>query len=71
MANLEPRLDPESEQTRRASERPGEQRRVWRTYDAVRQNATSVRMLLLIAGVGAFLVGALVFIFMRQLATSG
>ena len=67
MANL----DPEAESARRVSSRPDESRPRTSLIDTFRDNATSFRYLLVMAGVGAFLVGVLIFIFIRDLDSTG
>lgn len=67
MANL----DPEAERARRISSRPDETRRRISPVDTFRNNLTSVRYMLVVAGLGAFVVGALIFIFIRELDSTG
>lgn len=67
MANL----DPEAERSRRISARPDESRPRRSLIDTFRDNATSFRYLLLVAGLGAFFVGVLIFIFIRELDSTG
>ena len=67
MANL----DPEAERSRRVSVWPDESRPRRSLTDTFRDNLTSFRYLLVVAGTGAFVVGALIFIFIRDLDSAG
>ncbi len=67
MANL----DPDAERARRISSRPDESRSRGSLVDAFRNNLTSFKYMLVVAGLGAFIVGALVFVFIRDLSSSG
>ena len=63
--------DPEAERARRVSSRPDESRPRASLVNVFRDNLTSFRYLLVVAGIGAFLVGVLIFIFVRELDSTG
>lgn len=63
--------DPEAERARRISSRPDETRPRTSIIDSIRDNFTSVKYMLIVAGIGAFFVGVLVFIFIRDLESIG
>ncbi|HCV27776.1 MAG TPA: Gldg family protein [Dehalococcoidia bacterium] len=63
--------DPEAERARRISSRPDETRPRGSIFDSFKDNLTSFKYMLVVAGLGAFLVGALIFIFIRELDTTG
>lgn len=67
MANL----DPEAERARRISSRPDESRPRTSLIDTFRANLTSVKYMLVVAGALAFFLGALIFIFIRDLDSTG
>jgi len=67
MANL----DPEAERSRRISSRPDESRPRKSLIATFNDNVTSLRYLLLVAGLGAFFVGVLIFVFIRDLSSAG
>ena len=67
MANL----DPEAERSRRISSRPDESRARKSLIATFNDNVTSLRYLLLVAGLGAFFVGVLIFVFIRDLSSAG
>lgn len=67
MANL----DPEAERSRRISSRPDESRVRKSLIATFNDNVTSLRYLLLVAGLGAFFVGVLIFVFIRDLSSAG
>jgi len=63
--------DPEAERARRISSRPDETRPRTSIIDSIRDNLTSVKYMLIVAGIGAFFVGVLIFIFIRDLESTG
>jgi hypothetical protein len=63
--------DPEAERARRISSRPDEKRQRTSIIDSIRDNLTSVKYMLIVAGIGAFFVGVLIFIFIRALESTG
>jgi len=63
--------DPEAERARRISSRPDETRPRTSIIDSIRDNLTSVKYMLIVAGIGAFFVGVLIFIFIRDLESIG
>ena len=63
--------DPEAERARRISSRPDETRPRTSIIDSIRDNLTSVKYMLVVAGIGAFFVGLLIFIFIRDLESTG
>lgn len=67
MANL----DPEAERARRISSRPDESRPRTSLIDTLRENLGSVKYMLAVAGILAFFLGALIFIFIRDLDSTG
>ena len=67
MANL----DPEAERSRRISSRPDESRPRKSLIATFNDNVDSFRYLLLVAGLGAFFVGVLIFVFIRDLSSAG
>ncbi len=63
--------DPEAERARRISSRPDETRPRTSIIDSIRDNLTSVKYMMIVAGIGAFFVGVLIFIFIRDLESTG
>jgi len=63
--------DPESERARRISSRPDETRPRTSIINSISDNLTSVKYMLVVAGIGAFFVGVLIFIFIRDLESTG